>query len=141
MQLSPEEILLSVDVVRKRHPDKILEFSTVDFLEPTKEEMLQAIHRQVNKMKIRFSNRVSYIFSKSSQSLVISCCPTTNQTVIDKVSLGMSSEEFNGTVFDRIENCNESRTTVLQDVQCGVSPDEYAFVEKLCKSYEPLHAV
>jgi len=53
----------------------------------------------------------------------------------------MSSEEFNGTVFDRIENCNESRTTVLQDVQCGVSPDEYAFVEKLCKSYEPLHAV
>ena len=63
MQLSPEEILLSVDVVRKRHPDKILEFSTVDFLEPTKEEMLQAIHRQVNKMKIRLNNRVSCIFS------------------------------------------------------------------------------
>lgn len=64
--------------------------------------------------------------------------------MMDRVSLNEASgtpQDFNGTVSNRFDNFDGSETTILQDVQCGVSPDEYALVEQLCKNYEPLHAV
>ena len=58
------------------------------------------------------------------QSLIVSMSLRLNQTRLDYVSLDD---------FGKLE-----KTQILQDVQSGLSPNEYAFVEFLIKEYDPL---
>jgi len=65
---------------------------------------------------------------------VISMCLATNQTLIDVVIL--SGERGESVALST--EAAQPATNALQDVQAGLSPDEYQFVEKICKQYEPL---
>jgi Cu2+-containing amine oxidase len=110
--LSVEEVLKSVDETRRRHPELQLVFIEVNCYEPTKEELVQSV----------ISNR-----PLPRRSEVVTQSLELNQTLIDIILLS-----------DEHPSVPDYPTEVLQDVQAGLSPDEYIFVEKVCKSYQPL---
>jgi primary-amine oxidase len=66
---------------------------------------------------------------------VISCSLEKNEVFIDYISL----TEPNG-YSSTTDSSNSSglASVVLSNVQTGLSPTEYVFVEKVCKEYEPL---
>lgn len=110
--LSKEEIAQAVKKTREIHGEKLLQFIEVNHKEPSKNEIL-------NFQKI--GAPIPRIVE------VISMCLSTNQTLVDCICIESECDE--GIVV---------KSDVLQDVQAGISPDEYGFVEELCKSYQPL---
>jgi primary-amine oxidase len=113
--LSEEEVLFAVKFTKAKHPDRNLVFIEANFFEATKEDLVKSFLTG-----IPLPRRVEVI----TQSL------EHNQTLIDIITVPESSS---------VDCCNENgETIVLQDVQAGLSPDEYIFVEEVCKSYQPL---
>ena len=73
--------------------------------------------------------------------MVVSSSLKDNETYVDYINLDdlnseRTSDEDKG---DSDFNFSSVRSTVLRDVQTGISPDEYALVEVICQAYEPLH--
>lgn len=146
--LSRQEILLAVEISKKRHSDKLLQFIEINFQEPSKNELIES-----------YLNNTALI----RRAEVISLCLVLNQTFIDTVILSIgekdgyltideldlsepnvnSSNDSNSNNSDINSNCNvknydNGNTIILKAVQAGISPDEYAFIEVLCKGYQPL---
>ena len=114
--LSSEEVAFAAKAVKDRHCDRNLQFIEINFLEPTKEEL--------------FAYYMQHKAAAPRNAQVITMDISLNQTLIDIVSLSQTSS--------KLDSFTKRDTTILQDVQAGLSPDEYSFVEKLIKAYEPL---
>ena len=123
--LSEEEVLYAVQTTKLRHSDKLLQFIDVNFYEPSKEEMFLSYTRKRALLR---------------RAEVITFSLTLNQTIVDIVILPrhFGVDNDSETYKDEKELHGSGGTTIRQDAQPGLSPDEYAFVEVLCKSYEPL---
>jgi len=123
--LSKAEVAEAVDIVKALHRDNLsnLQFIDVSCYEYSKEEL------------VLYSKKGMQVMRKAE---VITMDVPNNRTIIDVVELPKSSK-----ALGIVPNGSSStpKTTVLQDVQAGISPDEYAFVEKLTKAYQPLRDV
>ena len=117
--LTAEEIKHAANVVISRHPELVLTFIEVNFKEYTQDEIVGS----ANSGKPLIRNAEVITQSKAK-----------NQTLVDIVQLPVSTADDDTKGIDD----DQSNTTVLQDVQAGLSPDEYQFVETLCKTYQPL---
>jgi Cu2+-containing amine oxidase len=118
--LSEEEITHAVQITKLRHCGKELQFIEVNFKEPSKQSLIES-------------------YMKKSPLLrtveVISMILDLNQTCIDTVVIDGNADTNKNTLIEVHLN---NGTQIIKDVQTGLSPDEYAFVEKLCRSYQPL---
>ena len=127
--LTENEVSYAARTAKLRHPDKILQFIEINFLEPSKCEL-----------------KNSFIANSAlrRKAEAITICLELNQTLVDIILLEPTNTcESDGSHIDETLN-NETidLTVVLPNAQPGLSPDEYAFVEILCKSYKPLlHAI
>ena len=123
--LSEAEVANAVRIVKLRHNDKILQFIEVNFLEPTKIDMRNSF---ATKRSVR------------RRAEVITISLELNQTLVDEVIVdsSQSETESDGDVGTESGGDCSACTLVVPNAQPGLSPDEYAFVEKLCKSYSPL---
>lgn len=125
--LSEKEVVYAVQATKLRHLDKLLQFIDVNFQEPTKLELA-----------ISFANKTALL----RRAEVITFSLALNQTIVDTVVLpryfGMvdDCEKLNSAADRKLSG--SGGTVLVQDAQPGLSPDEYAFVEVLCKSYQPL---
>ena len=125
--LSEEEVEYAVETTKLRHLDKLLQFIDVNFYEPTKLELA-----------LSFENKTALL----RRAEVITFSIALNQTMVDTVVLprhfGMADDckKLNST--DERKLYGSGGTVIVQDAQPGLSPDEYAFVEVLCRSYQPL---
>lgn len=122
--LSEDEIVSSVEETNKRHIGIILQFVEINFKEPSKEELIQS-------------------FLKSTPLLrkieVISLSLELNQTFIDTIVIHSVPNRKNLLETGQ-ENCIAKQddyftgsTSIVTNVQPGLSPDEYSFVEYLCR--------
>jgi Cu2+-containing amine oxidase len=123
--LSEAEVAYAVGIVKQRHNDKILQFIEVNFLEPTKSDM---------------RNSFATKSSARRRAEVITISLELNQTLVDEVIINSTQCETatDGDVETGTGGDSGAGTLVVPNAQPGLSPDEYAFVEKLCKSYAPL---
>jgi Cu2+-containing amine oxidase len=123
--LSEAEVAYAVGIVKLRHNDKILQFIEINFLEPTKSDMRSSF---ATKSSLR------------RRAEVITISLELNQTLVDEVIINSSqyATESDGDVGTGTCGDSGACTLVVPNAQPGLSPDEYAFVEKLCKSYSPL---
>lgn len=123
--LSEAEVAYAVRVVKLRHVDKILQFIEVNFLEPTKNDLRNSF---VKKRSLR------------RRAEVITISLELNQTLVDEVIINspQPATESDGDIGTENGGDCSILTLVVPNAQPGLSPDEYAFVEKLCKSYSPL---
>ena len=123
--LSEEEVLYAVQTTKQRHSDKLLQFIDVNFHEPSKQELFLSYNKK--SATLRRAEVTTF-------SLIL------NQTIVDIVILPRHCGKDNDSEMyvDKRELSGSGGTTVRQDAQPGLSPDEYAFVEILCKSYQPL---
>ena len=124
--LSAKEVAYAVSAAKQRHPQKNLQFIEVNFLEPSKEELL---HSFIENMPL----------PRKAETITISL--ELNETLVDTIVVfptgGIS--EISDIVVEFGETDSDSSVTVrLPNAQPGLSPDEYSFVEILCKSYAPL---
>ena len=119
--LTQDEIVYAVHAAKLRHPDKILQFIEVNFLEPSKEELI-----------LSFSDNDPLL----RKAEVNTFCLALNQTIVDIIVLPFDSIDKNDDIPKKIFGTGS--TTVFPNAQPGLSPDEYSFVEILCKSYQPL---
>ena len=125
--LTGEEVVYAVNSAKLRHLDKTLQFIEVNFLEPTKSQLLQSCVD--GKALLR-------------KAEVLTFCLALNQTIVDIVVLpvfGIATDENVDDVSAIASKLiGTGDTLVIPDVQPGISPDEYVFVEVLCRSYQPL---
>jgi primary-amine oxidase len=116
--LNADDVNYAAGIAKSRHPELRLQFIEINSLEITKDELVNCFLKGVSVQR-----RAEVI----TQSLEL------NQTLIDTIQL----PPFDVTeVGDALVLKHE--TKILQDVQAGLSPDEYSFVEALCRSYQPL---
>lgn len=118
--LSADEIVFAVGVVKARHSSRDLQFIEINYNEPTKVDLVN----YYNLYKCAIPRRIE----------VISMDIKLNQTLLDYIIVRGENTKAATSTNDYF---NE-KTVVLQDVQAGISPNEYTFVEKLCKAYGPL---
>lgn len=124
--LSANEVAYAVRTAKQRHPDKKLQFIEVNFLEPSKGELLQSF---TENRSLQRKAEVITISLELNETLVdtIVVFPTDGASEIGEIDVELSKADSESTATVRLPNA-----------QPGLSPDEYSFVEILCKSYEPL---
>eukprot|EP01031_Cornospumella_fuschlensis_P033197 gene33197-40165_t len=123
--LTAAEVEGAVQTVKRLRADKKLQFIEVNHVEPTKQEVMEAYTAR---------RRLPRLVE------VISMCLQTNETLIDIVDCSHvhlshhahSCSTANPQTYPVVES------KALKDVQAGISPDEYALVEVMCKAYPPL---
>ena len=104
--LTAHEIQRAVDVVRRsRHPDLVLTFIEVNFKEPCMSDIVGSASAGQPLMR---------------RAEVITQSKARNCTLVDVVQLPVSVEDD----VEKIDD-DQCHTVVLQDVQAGLSPDEY----------------
>jgi len=113
--LSATQVMYAVQLVKALHPLEELQFSCVDALEPTKEELAKAVRGGSPRVPVR--------------ARVISMHIPSNSTYVDVVSL----EEEHKVGFSL-------SSSAFDDVQVSMSPNEYENCERLVRSYPPLRA-
>lgn len=120
--LREEEVKLAIQSSLALHSkDHELQFIEVNHIEPTKEELLTVVNTHSS------NGNGHHPVSIPRFAEVISLDLAKNQTIVDRIPLISGSNL-----------AETAHSTVLQDVQPGISPDEYALIERLCKAYEPL---
>eukprot|EP01038_Epipyxis_sp_PR26KG_P004091 gene4091-5839_t len=124
--LHRDEVLCAVEAVKKIHHSELLQFISVSFYEVSKDILiLSAIEQKSIGRKVE----------------VISICLENNTTYVDIVSASPSDatvEKQTTTDLELLSKDYFKPSLALKDVQAGISPDEYALVEVLCKTYQPL---
>ena len=123
--LTASEVEEAVEIVKLLHNDNIsnLQFIDVYCYEYSKEELASYAIKGLPVMR---------------KAEVVTMDVPNNRTIIDVVELPKSSKSLGITPHG---NASTPKTTILQDVQAGLSPDEYAYVEKVTKAYQPLRDV
>lgn len=115
--LSKEEVRAAVPLARALHPGMSLKFVEVSHAEPTKQELIEAV-----KNGSQLPRRVE----------VVTQCLATNQVFVDVVDVPLNASSSAKT--------EAVSSKVLDSVQPGMSHEEYAYVDAMCKTYEPLRA-
>jgi len=124
--LTASEVAEAVNIVKEIHHDNLsnIQFIDVNCYDYTKEELASYALKGLQVMR---------------KAEVITMDVPNNRTIIDIIELPNSSKAMGINVNEKQQS--PPKTTILQDVQSGLSPDEYAFVEKVTKAYQPLRDV
>lgn len=123
--LREEEVELAIRASLALHAkDRELQFIEVNHIEPTKEELYAVAKRHHHSSNGHGHHPIPSITRFAE---VISLDLAKNQTIVDRIPLVPDANPV-----------EIVQTTVFQDVQPGISPDEYALIERLCRAYEPL---
>lgn len=118
--LTFDELVASVNTARQRHDGKILRFISIDYLHPTKVELVMASTTGT---------------SVGRMSEVLSICLATNETFIDRIPL-ISSHSLLPTSCSTFPHCEMTSSPL--NIQPALTGDEFAITQKICKAYKPL---